>query len=314
MRVKTGVLYKQAYKKFAIGAYNICSLEQLHGLFRGAQKSGAPIIVALSKVARDYANPEILASMMDAADKIYPDVIYAVHLDHGNEELCYKAIASGDYTSVMIDASQASFEENIEISKRVVDKAHEKGIPVEAELGILAGIEDDMAIDKKNALLTDPDQAVEFVERTGCDSLAVAIGTSHGAYKFSGKSKLHLERLEEIQGKLPGFPIVLHGSSAIPETEILRINAAGGRMKSTSGVDAGELRQAIQLGVCKVNIGTDGRLIWTRVHREFFKEKPDQFDFSMPGKIYMKEYADFVEQKNEILGSAGQAQNLQSKL
>ena len=313
MRIKTTALYKHAYRKFAIGAYNICSVEQLHGLFRGAQRSEAPIIVALTKAARDYAHPKILAAMLKAIDAIYPEVNYAVHLDHGDEALCYDAIASGDYTSVMIDASHAPFEENIAISKRVIDKAHEKGIPVEAELGVLAGIEDDLAVDEKNALLTDPQRAAEFVERTGCDSLAVAIGTSHGAYKFSGEPKLYLERLDEIRRRLPEFPIVLHGASAVPKAEIKRINAAEGAMKAASGVDVAQLQRAIKLGVCKVNIGTDGRLVWTRVHREFFKEKPEQFDFTIPGIIYMEEYANFVAQKNEIVGSAGQIQSLQSK-
>jgi fructose-bisphosphate aldolase class II len=314
MRVTSNQLYQHAYGKFAIGAYNICSLEQFHGLFRGAREANSPIIVQFTGAAREYAHPQLLAAMMDAAEKIYPGVVYAVHLDHGTEALCEDAIASGDYTSVMIDASHLPFAENIRITKSVVEKAHRRGIPVEAELGVLAGIEDDKSIEEQDARFTDPNQAAEFVQRTGCDSLAVAIGTSHGAYKFSGEPKLHVERLAEIQQKLPGFPLVLHGASAVPPDEIDRINAAGGKMKAARGTDVSQLQQTIRRGICKVNIGTDGRLVWTRVHREFFRDQPEQYDFSLPGKIYMKEYADFVVQKSLMLGSAGQAGTIKSKL
>jgi fructose-bisphosphate aldolase class II len=208
----------------------------------------------------------------------------------------------------MIDASHFPFEENVAMTRRIVERAHASGIAVEAELGQLRGVEDGMEVSARDAILTDPKQAAEFVERTGCDSLAVAIGTSHGAYKFAGKQRLHLDRLAEIHQRLPGVPLVLHGGSAVPESEVERINAAGGRLeKSASGVSEKEVLEAIALGVAKINIGTDGRLIWTRVHREFFQQSPKEFDFIPPGRIYMEEYAAFVAAKCERLGSAGKA-------
>jgi len=206
----------------------------------------------------------------------------------------------------MIDASHAPFEENIAITKRVVDAAHAKGIVVEAELGQLGGVEEHVQVSEADAKLTDPNQAREFVDRTGCDSLAVAIGTSHGAFKFSGSQSLHFNVLSEIQKRLPGFPLVMHGSSSVPQEEVARINAAGGKIAGAKGVDATQFRQAATLGVTKINIDTDGRLVWTRVHREFFRDYPEKFDLRDPGKIFMKEYANFIAQKNDYLGSAGQ--------
>lgn len=205
----------------------------------------------------------------------------------------------------MIDASSQPYEENIAITKRVVDAAHARGIVVEAELGQLGGVEEHVAVDEANAKLTDPKQARDFVERTGCDSLAVAIGTSHGAFKFSGTQSLHFDVLARIQEELPGFPLVMHGSSSVPQDEVARINAAGGKLAGAKGVDAGQFRQAATLGVTKINIDTDGRLVWTRVHREFFLEHPEKFDLRDPGKIYIAEYAKFIAAKNEYLGSAG---------
>ena len=307
MIVTTAQLYKVAYGKFAVGAYNINNMEQLLGLFRGNIQSKAPFIIQLSKGARSYADKRMLEAMIRTAEEIFPDAIFAVHLDHGDEETCYDCIDSGFYSSVMIDASHEEFEENIAITKRVVDRAHAKGISVEAELGRLGGVEEDIQVDERHACLTNPDEAVEFVKRTGCDSLAAAIGTSHGAYKFKGKQGLHFNVIEAIGKKIPGTPIVMHGSSSVPIEEVQRINAAGGKLDpSARGVDENEYLPAAKLGVTKVNIDTDGRLVWTRVHREFFRDKPAEFDFRAPGKIFVQEYANFIAHKNEKLGSAGQ--------
>lgn len=306
MRTATIDLLKRAYGRYAVGAFNVCNLEQMHGLFRGAAKAQAPVIVQLTRVIRDYAHPEMLAAMLRAAEAVYPQVIFAVHLDHGDEAACADAIESGNYSSVMIDASHLPFQQNVAATRRVVDQARARGIAVEAELGLLKGIEEGMGADAQEAILTDPSQAEEFVSRTGCDSLAVAIGTSHGAYKFTGKQRLHLDRLAEIQVRLPNFPLVLHGASAVPMKEVERINAAGGAIDSSAGgVSDQELAQAISLGITKVNIGTDGRLIWTRIHREFFNHAPKEFDFMLPGKTYMEEYAAFVAAKCEKLRAAG---------
>jgi fructose-bisphosphate aldolase class II len=206
----------------------------------------------------------------------------------------------------MIDASHDPFEENVAITKRVVTAAHAKGISVEAELGMLGGVEEDIQVDEKNANLTDPEEAKEFVAQSGCDSLACAIGTSHGAYKFSGGQGIHFDRVKAIQELLPGVPLVMHGSSSVPQEEVERINAAGGTLKGAKGVDANQYLPAAKLGVCKVNIDTDGRLVWTRVHREFFQEKTSEFDLRPPGKIFMAEYAKFIASRNVLLGSAGQ--------
>ena len=214
----------------------------------------------------------MLEGLIRSADLVFPEAIFAVHLDHGDEATCYDCIESGFYSSVMIDASHESFEDNVAITKRVVDAAHARGIVVEAELGQLGGVEEHVKVDEANAKLTDPNQAKEFVEQTGVDSLACAIGTSHGAFKFSGSQSLHFEVLIEIQKRLPGFPLVMHGSSSVPQDEVKRINAAGGNLKGAKGVNEDEFVQASKLGVTKVNIDTDGRLVWTRVHREFFKE------------------------------------------
>jgi fructose-bisphosphate aldolase, class II len=307
MIVTTKELFKLAYENYAVGAYNINNMEQTLGLFQGCLQSQAPFIIQLSKGARKYANPKMLEAMMLAAEEIYPDAVFAVHLDHGDEETCYSCIDSGFYSSVMIDASHEVFDKNVEITRRIVEHAHAKGLSVEAELGMLGGVEEDIKIDEKNALLTDPEDAVRFVEQTGCDSLAVAIGTSHGAYKFTGSQGLHFERLSEIQKKLPGFPLVMHGSSSVPKEEVERINAAGGKLDpSAKGVDENEFVRAAKLGVTKVNIDTDGRLVWTRVHREFFRDQPAKFDFRDPGKVFVVEYANFIAHKNEKLGSANQ--------
>jgi fructose-bisphosphate aldolase class II len=268
--------------------------------------SQAPFIIQLSKGARNYTDKRMLEAIIRSAEEIFPEAIYAVHLDHGDEKTCYDCIDSGFYSSVMIDASHDPFAENVAITKRVVDRAHAKGLSVEAELGMLGGVEEDISVDEGNACLTNPDEAVEFVKESGCDSLAAAIGTSHGAYKFKGQQSLHFEVIEAIQKKIPGFPIVMHGSSSVPKDEVARINKAGGTLDPTAcGVNEDEYLPAAKLGVTKVNIDTDGRLVWTRVHREFFRDKPGEFDFRPPGKIFIEEYAKFIAHKNEKLGSAG---------
>ncbi|MEY2576775.1 MAG: fructose-bisphosphate aldolase, class, partial [Verrucomicrobiota bacterium] len=209
MIVTTAQLYKHAYGKYAVGAYNVNNMEQLLGLFSGNVRSTAPFIIQLSKGARKYADKRMLEAMVRTASQIFPEAIFAVHLDHGDEETCYDCIESGFYSSVMIDASHESFDENVAITKRVVEKAHAKGISVEAELGQLGGVEEDIKVDEGHASLTNPKEAVEFVKQTGCDSLAAAIGTSHGAYKFKGQQSLHFDVIEEIQQLIPGMPIVM---------------------------------------------------------------------------------------------------------
>lgn len=303
MIVTTKELFAHAYGKYAIGAYNINNLEQTMGLFKGNVDSKAPFIVQLSKGARAYTHKRMLEALMTTADEIFPDAVFAIHLDHGDEETCMDCINSG-YSSVMIDHSHAPYEENVEVTKRVVDAAHAKGVVVEAELGQLKGVEEDIVAAEH--VYTKPEEAEAFVKATGCDSLACAIGTSHGAFKFKGDQKLRFDILEEIQKRLPGFPLVMHGSSSVPQDEVARINAAGGNIQGASGVDASQFRDAAKLGVTKINIDTDGRLIWCRVHRELFRDKPEKFDLRDPGKIFMPEYAKFIAGKNELLGSAGQ--------
>lgn len=306
MIVPTKKLFELAYGKYALGAYNINNAEQTMGLFRGCMASKAPFIIQISKGARQYTDKRMLEGMIRSAEEIFPDAIFAVHLDHGDEETCYDCIDSGFYSSVMIDASAEPFEKNVEITKRVVDRAHAKGVSVEAELGRLGGVEEHVSVDEGSAFLTDPEDAERFVKATGCDALACAIGTSHGAFKFTGTQGIHFEVLEEIQKRLPGFPLVMHGSSSVPQDEVARINAAGGALKGAKGVDASQYLPAAKLGVTKINIDTDGRLVWTRVHREYFRDYPDKFDFRGPGKIFQEEYAKFIASRNELLGSAGQ--------
>lgn len=314
MIVTTKELFKHAYGKYAVGAYNINNLEQTMGLFRGNIDSKAPFILQISKGARSYADKRMLEAMIRMADEIFPESILAVHLDHGDEETCYECIESGFYSSVMIDASHEPFEQNVEITKRVVDAAHAKGIVVEAELGMLGGVEEHVSVAEADAKLTDPDEAKEFVRLTNVDSLACAIGTSHGAFKFSGGQSIHFNVLEEIQKRLPGLPLVMHGSSSVPQEEVARINAAGGDLKGARGVDENQFARAAGLGVTKVNIDTDGRLVWCRVHREMFRDKPEVFDLRKPGTIFMAEYARFIAHKNEKLGSAGKLDEVRAIL
>ena len=314
MIVSTKELFKLAYGKYALGAYNVNNAEQIMGLFKGCMDSRAPFIVQISKGARAYTDKRLLEAMIRAAEEIFPEAIFAVHLDHGDEETCYDCINSGFYSSVMIDASHEDFETNVAITKRVVDAAHPKGVAVEAELGQLGGVEEHISVSEEDARLTNPKQVKEFVTRTGCDSLACAIGTSHGAYKFTGSQGLHFEVIEEIQKLLPGFPLVMHGSSSVPKEEVDRINAAGGALKGAKGVDEAEISKAAKMGVTKVNIDTDGRLVWCRVHREFFRDHPEVFDLRKPGKIFQEEYAKYIAHKNEVLGSAGKLDEVRKAL
>ena len=314
MIVTTAQLFRHAYGKYAVGAYNINTAEQAMGLFRGCIESQAPFIIQISKGARKYTDKRMLEAIIRAAGDIFPEAIFAVHLDHGDEETCYDCINSGFFSSVMIDASHDPFDQNVAITRRVVEKAHAKGISVEAELGMLGGVEEDIKVEEGHACLTDPEEAKEFVKRTGCDSLACAIGTSHGAFKFKGKQSLHFDVLQKIQDRLPGFPLVMHGSSSVPKDEVDRINRAGGQIKDSMGVDPNEYLPAARLGVTKVNIDTDGRLVWTRVHREFFRDKPAEFDFRPPGKVFIDEYAKFIGSRNQLLGSAGQLASLRASL
>jgi fructose-bisphosphate aldolase class II len=324
MIVTTNELFKHAYGNYAVGAYNINNLEQTVGLFRGnlgKSKSNddpvdpafaAPFIVQISRGARGYTDKRFLEAMLRTAEEVFPEVIFAVHLDHGTEEACYDCIQSGFYSSVMIDASHEELAKNIKITKRVVDRAHDKGIVVEAELGQLGGVEEDIV---GSVCLTEPDQAVEFIEKSGCDSLAVAIGTSHGAYKFSGSQGLRMDRLAEIQKAAPAhFPLVMHGSSSVPKAWVDRINAAGGKLGSASGVDENQYLPAAKLGVCKVNIDTDGRLVWCAIHRESFRDTPENFDLRPPGKLFMPAYAEYISHKNGKLGSAGQLESVRQSI
>ena len=324
MIVTTKDLFQHAYGKYAVGAYNINNLEQTIGLFRGNLgkkgsneepldgKASAPFIIQISRGARSYSDKRMLEALIRAADQIFPEAIFAVHLDHGTEEVCYDCIDSGFYSSVMIDASHEEFAKNIEITKRVVDKAHAKGIVVEAELGQLGGVEEDVVGSVK---LTDPDQAAEFIAKTSVDSLAVAIGTSHGAFKFSGKQGLHFDVLEKIQKVVPkNFPLVMHGSSSVPKEWVDRINNAGGKLKDASGVDEKQYLPAAKLGVTKINIDTDGRLVWCAIHREHFRDTPEDFDLRPAGKTFMKAYAEYIIHKNSMLGSAGQLESARESL
>lgn len=300
-------MYERANREnYAIGQFNVSNLEFVQAAIGAAVELKAPIILASSSSAIKYAGIETLVAMIRSLADNAP-VPIALHLDHGEDlaqaQLCIKH----GYTSVMIDASGKPLEENIRITREVAQAAHAAGVTVEAELGRLGGIEDNVNVSARDAFLTDPLEAQRFVRESACDALAIAVGTSHGAYKFKGQQSLHFEVIEAIQKKLPGTPIVMHGSSSVPKEEVQRINAAGGQLDpSACGVNENEYLPAAKLGVTKVNIDTDGRLVWTRVHREFFRDKPSEFDFRPPGKVFIEEYAKFIAHKNGKLGSAGQ--------
>ena len=306
MLVTSKKLFQNCYGKYGIAAVNVEFMEQVLGLFAAAEAANAPFIVQTTPAARNYASPEMLVAMIKAAARLHPKTIFALHMDHGVEEHIWHALERDDYTSLMIDASHDDFENNIKRTKAVVKKAHLKGISVEAELGVLAGVEDDLSVDEAHAFYTNPNEVEEFVKRTDCDSLAIAVGTSHGAYKFSGGQGIQFSILEEIQRRLPEYPLVLHGGSAVNFPEIERINKAGGQLATTAkGVDPIEVQKAIEYGVCKINIATDFRLLWTRVCREFFKETPDQFAPLIPGKNYIQEFKKLALEKFDYLKATG---------
>ena len=274
-------MFKKAYDGgYAIGAFNVNNMEIVQGITEACQEEHAPVILQVSKGARAYANHNYLVKLVEAAVMCCPDIPIVLHLDHGPDFETCKACIDGGFTSVMIDASSKPFAENIEITKKVVEYAHDHGVVVEAELGTLAGIEDDVKVKAEDSSYTRPEDVQEFVERTGCDSLAIAIGTSHGAYKFKPgtKPQLRFDILEEVSERLPGFPIVLHGSSSVPQEYVQMINEFGGDMPGAIGVPEDQLRQAARLAVCKINIDSDLRLAMTGTIRKYLAEHPAEFD------------------------------------
>lgn len=272
-------MFKKAYEgKYAIGAFNVNNMEIIQGIVQAAKEAKAPLILQVSAGARKYANSIYLRKLVEAALEDSPELDIALHLDHGDSfELCKQCIDDG-FTSVMIDGSHLPYEENVALTKKVVDYAHAHGVTVEAELGRLAGVEDAVKVKAEDATYTDPEQAKDFVARTGCDSLAVAIGTSHGAYKFSGEPKLDIPRLQKIQELLPGFPIVLHGASSVIPEFVTMNNEYGGNIPGAKGVPEHLIREATQFGVCKVNIDSDLRLAMTGVIRRELARDPSNFD------------------------------------
>jgi fructose-bisphosphate aldolase class II len=271
-------MFKKAYAGgYAIGAFNVNNMEIIQGIVDAAKIEKAPLILQASSGARKYANPVYLRKLVEAAveDSGLP---ICLHLDHGDTfELCKDSI-DGGFTSVMIDASHHSFKENIKITKKVVDYSHDRDVVVEAELGRLAGVEDAVNVSEKDSSYTDPGQVQEFVERTGVDSLAIAIGTSHGAFKFKGEAKLRFDILEEVGKRLPGFPIVLHGASSVPEKYVQIVNENGGMLDGAKGVPEEMLRQAASMAVCKINIDSDLRLAFTASIRKHMRDNPSHFD------------------------------------
>ena len=319
--VTTTEMFKKAYDGgYAIGAFNVNNMEIVQGITEAAQEEKAPLILQVSKGARAYANHTYLVKLGEAAVIECPDIPIALHLDHGPDFETCKACIDGGFTSVMIDASSKPFEENIAITKKVVEYAHDHGVVVEAELGTLAGVEDDVKVSAEDSSYTRPEEVEEFVTRTGCDSLAIAIGTSHGAYKFTPAQctrnekgilvppPLRFDVLEEVSKRLPGFPIVLHGSSSVPQEYVKMINEHGGKMPDAIGIPEEELRHAAELSVCKINIDSDLRLTMTGTIRKFFEEHPDKFDpreYLKPARANIK---DLVRHKLiHVLGCAGKA-------
>ena len=278
--VTTKEMFEKAYSGgYAIGAFNVNNMEIVQGITEAAKELEAPLILQVSKGARAYANHTYLMKLVEAA-VIETGLPICLHLDHGDSFETCKSCIDGGFTSVMIDASSKPFEENIEITRKVVEYAHDHGVVVEAELGTLAGIEDEVKVKAEDSSYTRPEEVEEFVSRTGCDSLAIAIGTSHGAYKFKPgtKPQLRFDVLEEVSKRLPGFPIVLHGSSSVPQDLVAKINQYGGAMPGAIGVPEDQLRHAASLSVCKINIDSDLRLAMTATIREFFALHPDKFD------------------------------------
>ena len=319
--VTTTEMFKKAYDGgYAIGAFNVNNMEIVQGITEACQEEKAPVILQVSKGARAYANHNYLVKLVEAAVICCPDIPIALHLDHGPDFETCKACIDGGFPSVMIDASSKPFEENIEITRKVVEYAHDHGVVVEAELGTLAGIEDDVKVAAHAASYTRPEEVEEFVSKTGCDSLAIAIGTSHGAYKFTAAQctrneqgilvppPLRFDVLEEVSRRLPGFPIVLHGSSSVPQNYVKMINENGGKMPDAVGIPEEQLRHAAELSVCKINIDSDLRLAMTGTIRQFFNEHPDKFDpreYLKPARANIKE---LVRHKLvDVLGCAGKA-------
>ena len=272
-------MFAKAYDGgYAIGAFNVNNMEIVQGITEACQEEHAPVILQVSKGARAYANHTYLVKLVEAAVATCPDIPIVLHLDHGPDFETCKSCIDGGFSSVMIDGSHLPFEENIAQTKRVVEYAHDHGVVVEAELGRLAGVEDDVKVSAEDSSYTQPDEVEEFVSRTGCDSLAIAIGTSHGAYKFKGEPKLRFDILEEVGRRLPGFPIVLHGASSVIPEYVDMINQYGGQMPGAQGVPEDMLRKAASMAVCKINIDSDLRLAFTGLVRKHFAEHPDHFD------------------------------------
>ena len=314
-------MFAKAYDGgYAIGAFNVNNMEIVQGITEACQEEHAPVILQVSKGARAYANHTYLVKLVEAAVETCPDIPIVLHLDHGPDFETCKSCIDGGFTSVMIDASSKPFAENIEITRKVVEYAHDHGVVVEAELGTLAGIEDEVKVSAHEASYTRPEEVEEFVAKTGCDSLAIAIGTSHGAYKFKPEQctvnekgilvppPLRFDVLEEVSKRLPGFPIVLHGSSSVPQEYVKMINEHGGKMPNAIGVPEEQLRQAARLSVCKINIDSDLRLAMTGTIRQFMDEHPDKFDpreYLKPARANIKE---LVRHKLvDVLGCAGKA-------
>ena len=304
-------MFKKAYDGgYAIGAFNVNNMEIVQAITEACREEKAPVILQVSKGARAYANHTYLVKLVEAAVIECPEIPIVLHLDHGPDFETCKSCIDGGFTSVMIDASSKPFAENIEITKRVVEYAHDHGVVVEAELGTLAGIEDEVVVAEGHASYTRPEEVEEFVSKTGCDSLAIAIGTSHGAYKFKPgtKPQLRFDVLEEVSKRLPGFPIVLHGSSSVPQEYVDMINAHGGKMPGAIGVPEDQLRHAAEPSVCKINIDSDLRLAMTGTIRAFFDAHPDKFDpreYLKPARANIKE---LVRHKLvDVLGCAGKA-------
>jgi len=314
-------MFKKAYDGgYAIGAFNVNNMEIVQGITEAAREVKAPLILQVSKGARAYANHTYLVKLVEAAVIECPEIPIALHLDHGPDFETCKACIDGGFTSVMIDASSKPFAENIEITKKVVEYAHDHGVVVEAELGTLAGVEDDVKVSAADSSYTRPEEVEEFVTKTGCDSLAIAIGTSHGAYKFTPAQctrnekgilvppPLRFDVLEEVSKRLPGFPIVLHGSSSVPQEYVKMINEHGGKMPDAIGIPEDQLRKAASMSVCKINIDSDLRLTMTGTIRQFFDEHPDKFDpreYLKPARANIKE---LVKHKLiNVLGCDGKA-------
>ena len=319
--VTTTEMFKKAYEGgYAIGAFNVNNMEIVQGITEACREEKSPVILQVSKGARAYANHTYLVKLVEAAVAECPEIPIALHLDHGPDFETCKSCIDGGFTSVMIDASSKPFAENIEITKKVVEYAHDHGVVVEAELGALAGVEDEVNVSAADSHYTRPEEVEEFVSKTNCDSLAIAIGTSHGAYKFTAAQctrneqgilvppPLRFDVLEEVSKRLPGFPIVLHGSSSVPQNYVKMINENGGKMPDAVGIPEEELRHAAQLSVCKINIDSDLRLAMTGTIRAFFNEHPDKFDpreYLKPARANIK---DLVRHKLvNVLGCAGKA-------